>query len=91
MAEINVDSLEWEDRNINHIARHNVTPIEVAEVCLDPQSKKRDVHSGRFMLIGRSGTRILSVILSSLNANGKYYVVTARDSDKRERKTYRGE
>ena len=31
-----VSRLEWDDYRVEHIARHNVAPYEVWEVCEDP-------------------------------------------------------
>jgi hypothetical protein len=28
-----IDELDWDDNNIEHIARHGVTPQEVEDVC----------------------------------------------------------
>ncbi len=80
--------LSWEDWNIKHIARHNVTPDEVEEVCHgDPyveQGKK-----GRIRLIGstREG-RMLAVFLDPEVEHGVYYPVTARSASKKERREY---
>lgn len=78
----------WEDWNIKHIARHNVMPDEVEEVCRgDPypeQGKK-----GRIRLTGstKSG-RMLAIILDPEPEQGVYYPVTARSASQKERKEY---
>jgi len=46
--------LVWEsgpDGNIEHIARHHVTPEEVEEIC-HGQFIVREAYGGRFLLIG---------------------------------------
>lgn len=86
---IQVDRLIWDERNIEHIARHDVTPQEVEEVCHnDPVFISG--HSGRLMAIGtsRSG-RAISVILDPKDDEGVWFVVTARSADRKERTLYR--
>jgi len=77
----------WEEKNIKHIAKHNVNPNEAEGVLKDYVS--RETYKDRIMLIGRSGKRILTVILGK-EAKG-YYVVSARDAGKKERRIYKNE
>ena len=49
-------------------------------------AKTRD----RLVVVGKSGSRILTVILKELpRSKGKFYVVTARDASEEERTLYR--
>ncbi len=72
-----VRRLIWDAWNTAHIARHDVTPDEVDELCIaDPlvqQGKK-----GRLALSGlTSAGRFLVVILDPEPEPGVYYPVTA--------------
>lgn len=84
MTKIKVRKIIWEEWNIEHIKKHNVVPSEVAEVgrsLIYHQKTRKE----RYIAIGRSGTRIITLILSR-KATGSYYLVTARDSNKKERR-----
>lgn len=85
---IRVDRLIWDESNIGHIARHQVTPQEVEEVCHGPDIVK-NAKAGRVMVIGptRSG-RALSIILDPEPQPRIWYPVTARSADRAERKKY---
>lgn len=84
-----VRHLIWEEWNINHIARHNVTPDEVAEVC-HGNHLAYSSYKGRLVLIGPTQQkRILSVILDPEPETGTYYPVTAYDASRKDRKFYR--
>jgi len=80
-----LNELIWDDFNSKHILKHKVTKIEVNEAC---QNNKLILlaKNNRILLIGKTKTnRILSVVLGKVST-GKYYVVTARDSSRKERK-----
>ena len=70
-----------------HIARHDVTPQEVVEVChgdpLVQEGKK-----GRSLVLGPTlAGRMLTVVLDQ-EGEGVYYPVTARPASRRERAVY---
>ena len=86
-----IGKLIWDVWNINHIARHNVIPEEVEEVCDSREvyiSKSRN-HS--FRIIGQTlAGRYLLIILGYRDSNSNsYYVLTARDATKSERRLYK--
>lgn len=83
--------LVWDADNTAHIARHNVTPEEVDELCkADPlvqQGKK-----GRLAVSGKTSTgRFLVVILDPEPESGVYYPVTAYPASGRYRRIYEQE
>jgi len=84
-----VKNLFWDSWNVEHIAKHKVTVKEVETALLDKKVKSLKAHDGRLMILGRIGVRLLAIILAE-ESRGRYYVVTARDMDKKERKIYRG-
>ena len=79
--------IAWDERSIEHIARHGVTQDEVDEaVSASPFiTRARD---DTYRVIGQTVSgRYLTIILAP-RGSGTYYVVTARDSDARERRIY---
>ncbi len=86
---LSITRLLWDDRNINHIAIHEVTPQEVEAAC-QGQIVVLQAKDGRLAVIGvTTRPRMLTVILNPQTNPGDYYVVTARDSSKDERQWYR--
>lgn len=84
MARIKMRRLVWDEINTEHIKKHRVSVSEVEEVgenLLVHQKAKKD----RYLIIGRTAGRILTVILNRKGI-GIYYPVTARDAAKKERK-----
>jgi len=78
--------LLWNEWNIAHIAKHGVSVKEVEEAVGDRKAiikKMRKRHS----LIGSAWGRILFIVLEK-QRNG-YFVITARDATKAEKKLYR--
>ncbi|MBI3289964.1 BrnT family toxin [Candidatus Microgenomates bacterium] len=69
---------------MEHIKKHRVTVAEVEEVAKNIITHQR-AKQGRYSIISRVGTRILTVIVNRRNT-GNYYPVTARDAAKKERK-----
>lgn len=84
---LEVKRLIWDPANVAHIARHAVTPSEVAEACRGIHIV-RTAYRGRLMVIGvtESG-RTLTVVLDAAG-DGVYYPVTARPASRRERGLY---
>jgi uncharacterized DUF497 family protein len=83
----------WDDENIQHIARHHVTPAEVEQVVFaeDVVGPFRDdqVRQGRLVFFGyTAGRRPLVVVTDRPTPMGNAYVVSARQANDRERKKY---
>jgi len=86
---VRIAKLLWDAWNVDHIRKHNVTPFEVERVLHDRNKKVRKGHSDRILLLGRSNKRLLSIVLAQ-QEDAAFYVVTARDMDKKERLIYKG-
>lgn len=76
----------WGGWNRGHIKKHDVSEDEVEELCKGTY-KQQPTYDNRFLIFGRVGKRLLTVILARESA-GKYYVITARDMSKKERKDF---
>jgi len=87
---VEIKELVWTDKNAEHIARHNVSPHEVKEV-IEGQALFLKAKLGRTMVIGKTvKSRTLAIILERIGVS-KYFVVTARDADRKERKLFNEE
>ena len=83
MTRIVVKNLVFDRFNLSHIAKHKVEKSEVIEAGKDLVYHKR-TYRGRYLAIGRAGTRLIAMVLKRETA-GTYYLVTARDAAKKER------
>lgn len=69
-------SLVWDDANIEHIARHNVSPREVEDVCFGAHFCKKE-NSCRYILSGQSDNgRYLNVVIERIG-RGLFRPITA--------------
>ena len=84
MTRIVVKELIWDDLNRSHISKHDVSTEEIVEASRKLVYHKQ-TYGSRYLVVGRSGKRLLSLIVSRKGL-GRYYLVTARDSGKNERK-----
>lgn len=84
MTRIVVKELILDKYNLDHIRKHRVSREDVKEVGKNFVYHRR-THSERYLAIGRVGTRIITLVIKR-KAVGKYYLVTARDSSKKERR-----
>lgn len=83
-----ISGFEWDQANETHIARHNVTPAETAEVFF-AKHFLRKTHTGRYGLYGQSFYgRYLFVVFEKLKGN-IIRVITARDMADKEKMFYR--
>lgn len=84
---LNVLRLIWDSWNIAHIARHNVTPEEVEEVChTDPVAQKG--KKGRLLVFGPTKNGRMLVVILDPEEEGVYYPVTAYKASKKLIKIY---
>jgi len=83
MTRIVIKKLIWNEYNVEHIKKHKVTVEEVENLARNITAHKK-AKKGRYLIIGRVRTRILSVVLNRKGL-GIYYPLSARDSDKKER------
>ncbi len=83
---------DWDDSNVDHVARHHVTREEAEEALLDPRristSAYTVVSERRWALIGATeDERVLFVVFTRRGRQVR--VVTARDATPREKHRYR--
>jgi len=82
---IRIKQLIWGDWNVEHISKHKVGINEVEEVCRFA-GKTFKSYKGRLIILGKTQKgRLLTIVLAPED-KGKYYVVTARDMSKKERR-----
>ena len=85
---------DWDAGNIRKNEKHGVTSAEAEQVFLDPAlGILEDVqHSNteiRYLAYGATGLRRLLAVAFTLRANASLiHVISARDMNRRERKTY---
>jgi uncharacterized DUF497 family protein len=87
---LNVVDLIWDEWNIRHIARHNVTPDEVTDVCRR-WHVVRQSYDDRLIVIGTTETGNLLTVILNPHERGIYYPITARPASRTERRAYREE
>lgn len=85
---IKIKHLLWDDWNVEHIKKHKVNVNEVEEVCR-AIAKSLKTYKKRLIVLGKTKKgRLLTVVLAP-EGGGKYYVVTARNVSKKERRLIR--
>ncbi len=84
-----IKKLIWDEWNVAHIARHNVLPEEVEEICRT-NSQTEVANKGRVRITGLTKKgRMTSTFLDPELEDGIYYPVSARDASKKERRSYK--
>lgn len=89
---MSIHEIIWSEDRIEHIARHNVQPEEVEEVCFAQPlllRTKSEVQNPVYYVLGQtnSGRYLFCVIIHF--PNGKGYPVTARQMTEKEKAKYR--
>lgn len=83
-----IQGLNWDDENIEHINKHNVSPSEVEDVCYGIHFSRRE-SKGRYILSGQSTSgRYLNVVLELVN-DAIYRPITAFDMSENYKLRYR--
>lgn len=83
---------DWDDSNVDHLARHGVTPDEAEEALLDPKrigaSAYNTMTERRSAVIGATEDgRVLFVVFT--RREGDVRVIAARDAISAEKRRYR--
>lgn len=84
MTRIKIETIIWDDNNLEHIKKHSVTKLEVEKAVVNFVYHKK-AHSGRYLLVNKIDNRILTVVVQRKKPK-TYYVATARDASRIERK-----
>jgi len=84
MTRIIIKEIIFDTWNKEHIKKHGVAEEEVKEASGNLIYHKR-TYKGRYLLIGKAGRRLISLVLIR-KVEGKYYLITARDSSRKERR-----
>lgn len=80
----NIEELVWDEYNLEHIKKHKVTKSEVEEACFKPMCSFRS-YQQRLIFVGKTREgRLLSLVLVE-KSKGVYYLVTARDTSRKEK------
>lgn len=84
-----IDRLDWDDYRVEHIARHDVEPHEVSEVCNDSSHLARRQGRNRYLVYGQTlDGRYLFVVLERIQTS-VYKPITARNMTDREKRNFR--
>lgn len=82
-----IKGFEWNERNIEHIDRHGVTPQEVEEACYN-QPISRKTRNNLCLIYGQTDAGRYLFIVARRDSQGVVYVITARTMIKSEQKYY---
>jgi|SRR5215211_1119901 len=89
MTEIRITTLVWDKWNIEHIARHDVLPAEVEQICHGLHTSLTG-KKGRVLIVGLTkNSRMITAALDREDEEGVYYPVTARSSSRKERRLFK--
>ncbi len=79
--------LIWDDWNIEHIKKHDVSRSEVEEV-YSSTVIKQETHGKKLLLLGKTQKgRLITLVISCRNPS-KLYIVSARDMSRKERNIF---
>jgi uncharacterized DUF497 family protein len=84
-----IERLDWDEWNSEHIAKHGLTREAVAEA-LEGETIARASYKERFLVLGptRSG-RLLAVVIGPVPGQpGAFYTFSARPASRTERRFY---
>ena len=83
-----IDSLYWDDENIEHISKHSVNPQEVEDVCFGTHIIRRE-GDRRYILSGQSANgRYLNVVIERVG-KGLFRPITAFEMSENYKRRYR--
>lgn len=86
MAKVKIkkSDLVWDEWNIEHIAKHGVTKVEVEEIFATTVRAKIS-YKERLMVFGKTKEKRLLAVVLEKEISG-YYVLSSRDASRKERR-----
>ncbi len=83
-------NLVWDNWNLEHIKKHDVSKYEV-EIAFKNNELLAESYRGRTVLISKTKRGRLLTIALSFEKQKDAYIVSARDSSKKEKEKYNNE
>ena len=81
----NIEELIWDEWNVEHIKKHKVNVVEIEETCGQVMNSFKS-YQDRLIILGKTkNNRLLTLVLMK-KSKGIYYLVTARDMSRKERR-----
>jgi uncharacterized DUF497 family protein len=97
-----VDRLDWDAWNLEHITKHGITREQVEEAFASGETIARATRKNRFLVLGPTQVgRLLAVVIGPLPPSppppegespdepGAFYTFSARPASRQERRYYR--
>jgi len=84
-----IREFEWDDNNIEHIARHDVFPDEVENVAFDDDPWIRKGRKGTRYMLGYTVAGRYLFVVYVLKGKGIARVITSMDMDDKTKKLYK--
>ena len=84
-----IKEFEWNDQNIEHIARHGVSPDEVEDVAFDDAPWIKKGRKGTRYMLGYTVAGRYLFTVYTLKDMGIAKVITSMDMDNKTRKLYK--
>ncbi len=84
-----IREFEWDDNNIEHIARHGVFPDEVEDVAFDDNPWIRKGRKGTRYMLGYTVAGRYLFVVYVLKGKGIARVITSMDMDDKTKKLYK--
>ena len=84
-----IREFEWDDNNIEHIARHGVFPDEVEDVAFDDAPWIRKGRKGTRYMLGYTVPGRYLFVVYVLKGKGIAKVITSMDMDDKTKKLYK--
>jgi len=85
-----VKRLVWDEWNGAHIARHDIIPEAVEEVCHNNPLVSR-TYNDRLRLVGLTAEGEIVTVILAPQGREIYYPITARPATRKERQLYRAQ
>ena len=84
-----ITEFEWDENNIEHIARHNVSPDEIEDVAFNDEPWIKKGREGTRYMLGYTVAGRYLFVVYVFKSKGIGRVITAIDMDEKTRKLYK--
>ena len=83
-----IQSLHWDDANIEHIARHGLSPVDIEDVCFGEHIAFKG-RQMRYILYGKTDSGAMIMVVLERLFGQSFRPITARAMTDKEKHNYR--
>ncbi|MEK6646613.1 MAG: BrnT family toxin [Candidatus Firestonebacteria bacterium] len=86
---MNIHEFDWDEKNENHIAKHNISTSEVEETLLFRKPFYQKTREGKYIAYAITENGRYIFIVFAIKSGGRIRIISARNMTEKEKRYYK--